>query len=1187
MLCRGTDVGGLSHSISRLQSLEESEKRLPTTAALPAVAMRLFVLCLFLLTITASAFVYENDKELTDTGDFDGDGRTDIVIVDRVTGNYRLGYQLSAGVHTWAKVRASGVENVTGLAIGRLLNTTRDSLAFTSPEVNRVNVLDVTSTTSAGVPISVFPDSIGPSLATAIDIGGGGNTPHHDLFVASLWNGSPSQNRLNLVRNDGTTFSPISTFVIAQPLARGNRVKIKTNEIDMVGAVFRGPMVNSFGVYNLSSGVAVTVAFTNGLPLGVDYVHAAFNGGSPHSQFVFYKPGESNLLVRPITEPVVGTFAFGALTTFNLGKPMHQVFALPGASDTKLLVLFGDGETAAIYNFNGVAAPTLVQDFTAPPGELFTGIAALGNSNFMFFSGDGISKLSSKFHNWSFNGTSYVAGTSGNLASLTSLSVPSNVLLFRLEPFVNSNPILLGSLNAGDWASGLTLGGGVPPNVSVTTETFLGTAQGLGGPAPLALGQAPLTTQHGLVNQYSNAISLFSYTRPVGSEIAEVHISPAPGLYQTGVQIKLTPADPATQVWYRTNLTDAWTLYGGPFSLFKNASVHYYAKPVAGTTKSTIRTAAYQFAIGPSQLDSDGDGVPDYVEISKGLDPKSGNDHDKDGYFDLDEITSGFDPNNALNHPPTNHVRLELKASFDLIQTPRPFDGTITNQSLAVTGVVMRAFDLQGGILSVGACSNLGLAGVTNPAARLSNIVTESQARLIVAATEQHYDIATAGADKRIGREMLGLVAVPDLPPPLNVPYVYGGGNLTTEANAWIVAASNAVHNLPRELVKGDLDIYDTLVALLVEKKVGELLLSRGQTNGSNITFFPFRPTDVSRINFPQTELLALELISGGQPGYLLQNIHGNISNSVQAAVLPAVQNLKKVTADIYRISSASNNIPSGCTNCPVYPSPVDTLRDFLYSGVLESNYLAHTSVSAPDRTSALSGVSAILAAVGGRPTTNIILRVRPDSFSGGCTTLETTDALTLMSLFHFEGTPFTFPESFDLATGSLVDVHGYTDIVNAGCSGSDIEVITIKLLAVPAVSGADLDGDLLFDDWEALFGDGAFGDSDGDGFSTLQEMFDGTDPNDPLSHTSTIADLTPPAISIEIGPGGSIVLDWGWSAAYENRIRFGVRYTDALGTTFTDELLPPTALGGGQYEINLTNPGTAKRFYTVFMVLR
>jgi hypothetical protein len=77
------------------------------------------------------------------------------------------------------------------------------------------------------------------------------------------------------------------------------------------------------------------------------------------------------------------------------------------------------------------------------------------------------------------------------------------------------------------------------------------------------------------------------------------------------------------------------------------------------------------------------------------------------------------------------------------------------------------------------------------------------------------------------------------------------------------------------------------------------------------------------------------------------------------------------------------------------------------------------------------------------------------------------------------------------------------------------------------------------------------------------------------------------PAISIEIGPGGSIVLDWSWSAAYENRIRFGVRYTDALGTTFTDELLPPTALGGGQYEITLTNPGTTKRFYTVYMVLR
>src|SRR5205807_1047670 len=147
--------------------------------------------------------------------------------------------------------------------------------------------------------------------------------------------------------------------------------------------------------------------------------------------------------------------------------------------------------------------------------------------------------------------------------------------------------------------------------------------------------------------------------------------------------------------------------------------------------------------------DSDGDGVPDYVEIAKGLDPlHSGNDGDGDGFYDLDELTSGTDPASAASHPPTNHVRLELKASFDLVETPRPYDGTAGGASLCATGTAMRAYDLSGSLLAFNVASNLSLTGVTNPAALLSNIVIDTQQRLVAAATEEHFDIATAGGDK-------------------------------------------------------------------------------------------------------------------------------------------------------------------------------------------------------------------------------------------------------------------------------------------------------------------------------------------------------------------------------------------------------------------------------------------------------
>src|SRR6185369_7097790 len=140
--------------------------------------------------LPANAFVYENPHEFTATGDFDGDGRQDMVIVDKTTGNYRVAHQLAPGLHTWAGARASGIENVSGFALGHLIATTRDTLAFTAPDANRINVLEANNPSVAGLPLSVFTPAIGPNLVVALDVGGAGNTTLDDLFVGSIYNGA-------------------------------------------------------------------------------------------------------------------------------------------------------------------------------------------------------------------------------------------------------------------------------------------------------------------------------------------------------------------------------------------------------------------------------------------------------------------------------------------------------------------------------------------------------------------------------------------------------------------------------------------------------------------------------------------------------------------------------------------------------------------------------------------------------------------------------------------------------------------------------------------------------------------------------------------------------------------------------------------------------------------------------------
>ena len=75
-------------------------------------------------------------------------------------------------------------------------------------------------------------------------------------------------------------------------------------------------------------------------------------------------------------------------------------------------------------------------------------------------------------------------------------------------------------------------------------------------------------------------------------------------------------------------------------------AVQYYGQPTnTGNAKSLVKSASYQFT-AVSTFDSDGDGVPDFVEIALGLDPTAG-DSNGDGYSDLEALIHGISPTNS------------------------------------------------------------------------------------------------------------------------------------------------------------------------------------------------------------------------------------------------------------------------------------------------------------------------------------------------------------------------------------------------------------------------------------------------------------------------------------------------------------------------------------------------------------
>jgi formylglycine-generating enzyme required for sulfatase activity len=361
------------------------------------------------------SLVYESPREFFGSGDFDGDGRADVVIVDKDTGKYRLGYQTTAGQFSWVDCRPTGIKGLAGFGIGGLFATNHDSFAFTAPDANQIVLADASSPTAPGKPMTLpFSAALGPSTVVPVDIGGAGNTALVDLYVGSIYN-SPDPNLATLLRNDGSEFPKIGEATLPGAASHGNHASLKAGQSDLLWELITEDKGDSLRVENLGSGKAVSVASVTGLPVGSDYAVGNFRG-LPLREVLIYKPGQNNLTVKPVEESTPGQFQFGKGDSFDLGQPLRRVMTVTQASGQKLFVIFGEGEKAALYNFDGVKAPVVIQKLQGT-NEVFTFVASLPEGMVVFSQPAG-GKISTKYQVYKPSGTGYVAGTFGTLPTL-------------------------------------------------------------------------------------------------------------------------------------------------------------------------------------------------------------------------------------------------------------------------------------------------------------------------------------------------------------------------------------------------------------------------------------------------------------------------------------------------------------------------------------------------------------------------------------------------------------------------------------------------------------------------------------------------------------------------------------------------------------------------------------------------
>jgi hypothetical protein len=534
-------------------------------------------------TNSRAAFVYQTPSEFLSSGDFNGDGRADVLVLDKLTGNARVGYSDGNGHLTWSAPLATGVENATGCGVERFFSTNRDAVAVTAPAINLVNLVDLSQTNSANPPQSYIPVGVGPHAVAGLRAPRASISPGLPfLFVASSFNDNSSED-LDLGQWPGAGYG---TYPEIGPFDHPNGLDVDSNSPTLAAGMVRGATNDTLHLWEFDV-PGVVCAFSN-LPARSDYTFGFFNG-EKLPRFIFYQPGGSNLLVVPLLRSN-SNYAFGAPAGLALAEAVQNVFAMSNGTNGSAVIQFGDGVQGLTLPHGLPVLSSSYRTGAGAAGNVFTGIVPLAGGQLALLDAPP-GAVSAHAQVLRFDGTNFTLLAAMNLPAVSSRTSRANVWLFQAEPFVNRSPGFIASLSSPDWVDGVS---GLPGTVQVRGEQDSGTNSGLDAISTKSLGAAPPGAVFGIGNQFNPAISLFSYTSPQAAPVVVVSNSPPAGWYGSPQTISFTATPSGSTVQYRAGGLDAWHVYAAPFSLSQDTALQFYGTSLSGV-RSGLQSASYTF----------------------------------------------------------------------------------------------------------------------------------------------------------------------------------------------------------------------------------------------------------------------------------------------------------------------------------------------------------------------------------------------------------------------------------------------------------------------------------------------------------------------------------------------------------------------------------------------------------------
>ncbi|MCC5840190.1 MAG: hypothetical protein JJT96_08700 [Opitutales bacterium] len=1125
------------------------------------------LLALFLGSVAhAASTVYESPTEWFLTGDFNGNGQTDVLVAERATGIFRVGFSEPTGGYSWLPFHPSGIAPIDDAHVGKIIAMGFDTVAFAGRETNRINLFRFQGGTIAQ-PVTAFTTGVGPGfVASSAD---SIITPRELLVGIAVEGGvdAPSQPESFLTGSPHFPAQWTSDFP-ETTRAFGSLAFERGSSRLGYWMTSMGDAANSWAVRGLTLTMGeANLSAPEPVPDESRLAAGNFFAEDDAGALLVYQPGNAgtSLLVAELSG--MEMFFFSA-DGFSAVFPIGVVQTLPDPDGQDMLLVVDETfERAMVYRIDALGSFSRLEEL-GPSSGFITGVAPDNAGGFTLFSGPSPQGPSDTYTQYGFDGTDFsVIGNGSFPAWPAPERLPASLVLFEGEALVDDDARVRGRLFAGEW----TRSAEATPGISAEAERFRSEALGLGDPETLSLGSPPPNVDYALANQFLPNVSFASLGGPIGfGGDATLEPEPLPGSFRTSIAVSFPEAHPhvtgGLRVLYRTDSAAGWTEYTGAFWLYKDSTLQWVTVDTSTGTRSPVRSGSYRFPAPPHEMDSDGDGVPDFVKIAAGLDPLGGTGAEGDGLSSLEEL---------LRIGP-----IDPGSSFDVLAAASPFDVVENRPTIVRSGTPIRAYNASGTFLSAAVADDEDSAF---PAVLIEELDIDRARPYFALSTPRNFDIEINLEESRYGRELLALYPRPLIERPV-VDYVYGGGSLGQEAEAWRQAAVIAYSGHHRTRVEADLRPVDTLHAALFEATLSALLRARRGDPEEAFTVFPFRSADAARSPIDREQLAELGRGDSTHMPYRALDILHLLRNWLQADD-PGAAVLRELAVDVYR-SAASG----GLEILGRHAMPFEAFRYFLTHGDLPDGYLRFTELSEGQRQFAADTAALWIDDVPARPFASLALEVPADAVSPLCTVLVDPATGTRHALLRANGERFRLPGNLAFSEGTVLFVDGYTDVSSA-CADAALEVINIALFSFPTPRAGDHDDNLLPDAWERFFlgttGLDPLASPDGSGFSALQQFLDGTDPTNPADIPSgEPVDFSPPSLRIA-REGGSLAIDWDWHPAYADAFRFRVAQSTDL-ESFVSTSQEGEHTGSGRFEVTLPEPAPGiPVFFRIEMSLR